>query len=241
VEAIAGVAELGVHPLIARVGSGMLTAIDFAVNQFASSAAVRADVTRVVRNELDERALERQVVRDAAWKGAARGAVSAIPAVIPAAGTAIELASAVADQMVRTVAEARMVLALAHLRGLDVQQTELRRLDILLVLGLSAGAAEIDGDIIRVQGLEISVAELQSGSIPPEAALTLGTAVGTDIVASIAKRRTAGVLLRLLPGGMSVVAAAWYDWRATGSTGKHAVEYFDVVAPLTDASQPARS
>jgi hypothetical protein len=180
-------------------------------------------------------------VRDAAWKGAARGAVSAIPAVIPAAGTAIELASAVADQMVRTVAEARMVLALAHLRGLDVQQTELRRLDILLVLGLSAGAAEIDGDIIRVQGLEISVAELQSGSIPPEAALTLGTAVGTDIVASIAKRRTAGVLLRLLPGGMSVVAAAWYDWRATGSTGKHAVEYFDVVAPLTDASQPARS
>jgi hypothetical protein len=92
-----------------------------------------------------------------------------------------------------------------------------------------------------VQGLEISVAELQSGSIPPEAALTLGTAVGTDIVASIAKRRTAGVLLRLLPGGMSVVAAAWYDWRATGSTGKHAVEYFDVVAPLTDASQPARS
>jgi hypothetical protein len=49
------------------------------------------------------------------------------------------------------------------------------------------------------------------------------------------------VLLRLLPGGMSVVAAAWYDWRATGSTGKHAVEYFDVVAPLTDASQPARS
>lgn len=240
VEAVAGVAELGVHPLIERIGAGMLTAIDFAVGQFASSAAVRADVTRVVRNELDERALERQVVRDAAWKGAARGAVSAIPAVIPAAGTAIELATAVADQLVRTVAEARMVLALAHLRGLDVQQVELRRLDILLVLGLSAGAAEIDGDIIRVQDLEISIAELQSGSIPPEAALALGTAVGTDIVASIAKRRTAGVLLRLLPGGMSVVVAAWYDWRATGNTGKHAVAYFDVVAPLTDASPSAR-
>jgi hypothetical protein len=202
---------------------------------------VRADVTRVVRNELDERALERQVVRDAAWKGAARGAVSAIPAVIPAAGTAIELAAAVADQMVRTVAEARMVLALAHLRGLDVQAVELRRLDILLVLGLSAGAAEIDGDIIRVKDLEISVAELQSGSIPPEAALVLGTAVGTDIVASIAKRRTAGVLLRLLPGGLSVVTAAWYDWRATGSTGKHAVAYFDVVAPLTPAAHSSRS
>jgi len=241
VEAIASIAEMGVHPLIERIGGGMLTAIDFAVGQFANSAAVRADVTRVVRNELDERALERQVVRDAAWKGAARGAVSAIPAVIPAAGTAVELAAAVADQMVRTVAEARMVLALAHLRGLDVQAVELRRLDILLVLGLSAGAAEIDGDIIRVKDLEISVAELQAGAIPPEAALVLGTAVGTDIVASIAKRRTAGVLLRLLPGGLSVVTAAWYDWRATGSTGKHAVAYFDVVAPLTDASQTARS
>ena len=234
ISAITEVASLSVGPLIERIGSGMLTTIDFAVGQFASSAAVRADVTRVVRSELDERALERQVVRDAAWKGAARGAVSAIPAVSPAAGTAVELAAAVADQMVRTVAEARMVLALAHLRGLDVQQTELRRLDILLVLGLAAGAAEIDGSIIRVQELEISVAELQSGTIPPEAALALGTAVGTDIVANIARRRTAGVLLRLLPGGMSVVAAAWYDWRATGSTGKHAVEYFDVVAPLTN-------
>jgi hypothetical protein len=241
IETIAGIAELGMHPLIERIGASMLTAIDFAVNQFASSAAVRADVTRVVRNELDERALERQVVRDAAWKGAARGAVSAIPAVIPAAGTGVELAAAVVDQMVRTVAEARMVLAIAHLRGLDVQQVELRRLDILLVLGLSAGAAEIDGDIIRVQNLEISVAELQAGAIPPEAALALGTAVGTDIVSSIAKRRTAGVLLRLLPGGLSVVTAAWYDWRATGNTGKHAVEYFDVVAPLTPASQTARS
>jgi len=241
VEAIASLAALGVHPLIERIGGGMLTAIDFAVNQFANSAAVRADVTRVVRSELDERALERQVVRDAAWKGAARGAVSAIPAVIPAAGTGIELAAAVADQMVRTVAEARMVLAMAHLRGLDVQKVELRRLDILLVLGLSAGAAEIDGDIIRVQDLEISVAELQAGAIPPEAALALGTAVGTDIVASIAKRRTAGVLLRLLPGGLSVVTAAWYDWRATGNTGKHAVAYFDVVAPMTDTSQTARS
>ncbi len=241
VETIAGIAEIGMHPLIERIGASMLTAIDFAVNQFANSAAVRADVTRVVRNELDERALERQVVRDAAWKGAARGAVSAIPAVIPAAGTGVELAAAIVDQMVRTVAEARMVLAIAHLRGLDVQQVELRRLDILLVLGLSAGAAEIDGDIIRVQNLEISVAELQAGAIPPEAALALGTAVGTDIVSSIAKRRTAGVLLRLLPGGLSVVTAAWYDWRATGNTGKHAVAYFDVVAPLTNASQSTRS
>ena len=234
------VAVMGIAPLIERIGGSMLVAIDFAVGQFASSAAVRADVTRVVRSELDERALERQVVRDAAWRGGARGAVSALPAVIPGAGTAVELATAVADQLVRTVAEARMVLALAHLRGLDVQQTELRRLDILLVLGLSCGAAEIDGDIIRVHDLEIPVAELRTGAIPAEAAFALGTAVATDIVTSIARRRTAGVLLRLLPGGMSIVAAAWYDWRATGSTGKHAVEYFDVIAPLTDASQPAR-
>ena len=97
-----------------------------------------------------------------------------------------------------------------------------------------------DGDIIRVHDLEIPVAELRTGAIPAEAAFALGTAVATDIVTSIARRRTAGVLLRLLPGGMSIVAAAWYDWRATGSTGKHAVEYFDVIAPLTDASQPAR-
>ena len=239
IEAVEALAGIGVGPIVERLGMTMLTGIDFAINRFANSAAVRADVTRVVRSDLDERALERQLVRDAAWKAGARGAISATPAIIPGLGTGAELATAIADQMLRTVLEAHMILGIAHLRGLDMQAVELRRLDILLVLGLACGAAEIEGDVVRVDDLEISIAHLQSGEIPPEAALSLGTAVGVDIVSRIARRRTAGILLRLLPGGASVAAAAWYDWRAAGSVGKHAIAYYDAVHSARNATQPA--
>lgn len=240
VETVADLGGLSVSSLAERVGTGMFTAIDFAISQFATDAAVRADVTRIVRRDLDDRALERQLVRDVAWRSAARGAVSGIPAVIPAAGTAIELGAAVADSLAMTVTEARMVLALAHLRGLDVQATELRRLDIMIVLGMAAGAAEIDGDIIRIGSEELSVDVLRAGTMAPETAVALGSAIGADVVRKVARRRTSGILIRLLPGGISIVAAAWSDWRLTQSVGKQAVEYFDLVAPMQPRLVSAR-
>ena len=241
VETVADLGGLSVSTLAERVGTGMITAIDFAISQFATDTAVRADVTRIVRRDLDDRALERQLVRDVAWRSAARGAVSGIPAVIPAAGTVIELSAAVADSLAMTVTEARMVLALAHLRGLDVQETELRRLDIMIVLGMAAGAAEIDGDVIRIGSEELSIDVLRSGTMPPETAVALGTAIGADVVRKVARRRTSGILIRLLPGGISIVAAAWSDWRLTQSVGKQAVEYFDLVAPMQPRLVSARS
>ncbi len=241
VETIADLGGLSVSTLVERVGIGMFTAIDFAISQFATDTAVRADVTRIVRRDLDDRALERQLVRDVAWRSAARGAVSGSPAVIPAAGTAIELAAAVADSLAMTVTEARMVLALAHLRGLDVQATELRRLDIMIVLGMAAGAAELDGNVIRIGSEELSIDVLRSGTMAPETAVALGSAIGTDVVRKVARRRTSGILIRLLPGGISIVAAAWSDWRLTQSVGKQAVEYFDLVAPMQERAVSARS
>ena len=241
VETVADLGGLSVSTLIERVGTGMFTAIDFAISQFATDTAVRADVTRIVRRDLDDRALERQLVRDVAWRSAARGAVSGIPAVIPAAGTVIELAAAVADSLAMTVTEARMVLALAHLRGLDVQATELRRLDIMIVLGMAAGAAEIDGDVIRIGSEELSIDVLRAGTMPPETAVALGSAIGADVVRKVARRRTSGILIRLLPGGISIVAAAWSDWRLTQSVGKQAVEYFDLVAPMQQLAVSTRS
>ncbi len=228
--------------IAARVGDGMLTAVDFAIGQFATNAAVRADVTRVIRQGMDERALERQLIRDHAWRNGAVGAVSGIPAMIPVAGTGIELAAAIADQAVLTVAEARMILGLAHLRGLDVQDTDRRRLDILIILGLASGAGEIreDEGIIAIAGQELSVDYLRDVAMPRDTVVALCSAIGTDIVRRVAKRRTAGMLLRLMPGGVSVVVAAVSDWKLTGVVGKQAIAYYDVLAPAQNPTGPAR-
>lgn len=231
-----------VGALAARLGDGMISAIDFALNQFATDAAVRADVTRVVRAGLDERALERQLIRDAQWRNGTIGAVSGIPAVIPALGTSVELGAAIADEARMTVAESRMILALAHLRGLDVQDTPRRRLDILVILGLAAGVGEVrekDG-VIRIAGQDLTIAFLRDAELPKETVVALCSAIGADIVRRVASRRAAGLVLRLMPAGISVVSAAVGDWRMTRAVGRQAVAYYDLVAPVPVASDSAR-
>lgn len=233
VDTIAAVGGASTAQLIDRVGTGFLGAVDFALRQFATDMAVRADVARVLRHDLDSRALERQVVRDTAWRGMARGAVSGLPAVIPVAGTAVEVGAAIADSIALTVAESRLVLGLCHLRGLDVQDIEPRRLDVLLVLGLSSGAAVIEDDAIVAAGQRIPVATLRDRDLPDDVAIALSSAVGATIARRVAQRRTSGFLLRLLPAGASVAAAAWYDWKETGVVGRHAIRYLDLVHPET--------
>ncbi|MGA0122240.1 MAG: hypothetical protein ACO3KD_04435 [Gaiellales bacterium] len=220
--------------VIDHAGTGMRTGIDFAIQQFATDAAVRADVTRIVRAGADERALERQLVRDAAWRGAARGAVSGVPAVVPFMGTTVELGAAVADSIALTAAETRLILALEHLRGLDLAHTDRRRLDVLVILALAAGSAEIDerAQAIRVAGRELTLDMLRDEELPHETVVALGASIGADIVRRIARRRTAGFIMRLMPGGVSIAAAAWIDYRLTGEAGRQAIRYLDLVHPV---------
>jgi len=48
------------------------------------------------------------------------------------------------------------------------------------------------------------------------------------------------LLLRLMPGGVSVVVAAVSDWKLTGAVGRQAIAYYDVLAPAQDPTGPAR-
>ena len=232
IETAANIGALSTAQLAVRVGGGLLTAIDFARTQFATDTAVRADVMKIVRLDLDAGALERQLVRDVAWRSAARGAVSGIPAIVPVAGTMIELGAVVADSLLLTVAEARMVLGLCHLRGLDVNDIDRRRLDVLLVLSLAAGAGGIDGDVILVGAEELPLDLLRQAELPPGLSVRLCSTIGAEIVRRVAHRRSSGLLLRLMPGGVSVIAAAWSDWAATGSVGTQAIAYLDLIAPV---------
>ena len=228
--------------LVEHAANGMRTGIDFAIQQFADDAAVRADVIRVVRSGYDERALERQLVRDAAWRGALRGAISGVPAVVPFMGTTVEVGAAIADSIALTVAETRLILALEHLRGLDLSHTDRRRLDVLVILALAAGAAEIDerAGLVRVAGEDLDLAMLRDEELPHDVAVQLAAAIGSDIVRRVARRRTAGFILRLMPAGVSVAAAAWIDYRATGDVGREAIRYLDLVHPVADPRGSAR-
>jgi len=220
--------------VVEESASFILTAVDLALGQFSTDMALRADLARIDHRDLDPAALERQLVRDAAWRSAMRGAVSGVPAIVPGLGTKIELGAATADTLLLAVSQARMILMLCHLRGLSTADLDARRLDILLVLGMAAGSVVIEGDQVRAVGKAIDHDDLRRGAIPREVAAALVMQIAQDIARRVGRRNVHRFILRLVPGGVSVAAAAWIDWSAMGSVGKMAIEFLDVIAPVAD-------
>lgn len=225
--------------VVEQGASFILSSIDVALAQFSTDMALRADLARISHRDLDRAALERQLVRDAAWRSAARGAVSGLPAVIPGLGTKAEIGAATADTLLIAVSQARAVLMLCHLRGLSLSDRDARRLDVLLVLAMAAGAAEVESDVIRAAGKEIAVDDVRAGRIAPEVAAALVAQIASDVARRVSRRNVHRFVLRLLPGGVSVAAAAWIDWSAIGNAGKMAIQYLDVIAPVTETAASA--
>lgn len=225
--------------VVEQGASFILSSIDVALAQFSTDMALRADLARISHRDLDRAALERQLVRDAAWRSAARGAVSGLPAVIPGLGTKAEIGAATADTLLLAVSQARAVLMLCHLRGLSLTDRDARRLDVLLVLAMAAGAAEVEGDVIRAAGKEIAVADVRAGRIAPEVAAALVAQIASDVTRRVSRRNVHRFVLRLMPGGVSVAAAAWIDWSAIGNAGRMAIQYLDVIAPATETTASA--
>jgi uncharacterized protein (DUF697 family) len=225
--------------VVEQGASFILSSIDVALAQFSTDMALRADLARISHRDLDRAALERQLIRDAAWRSAARGAVSGLPAVVPGLGTKAEIGAATADTLLITVSQARAVLMLCHLRGLSLNDREARRLDVLLVLAMAAGAAEVDGEVIRAAGREIAIDDVRAGRIAPEVAAALVAQIASEIARRVSRRNVHRFVLRMMPGGVSVAAAAWIDWSAIGNAGRMAIRYLDVIAPVAETPASA--
>src|SRR4051812_44224560 len=113
--------------------------------------AIEHAVERLRREhpDLPPRALAERVVARRSEMLAAGGAVSALPGVLPGAGTAVELGAALTDITLLTVSQMGLVPTIAALYQRPLENSEERRLDVLLAMGSQGGVVKLrrDGDI----------------------------------------------------------------------------------------------
>lgn len=219
------------EPVVEQVAERLAVATERAIEEIVErrgvSIAVDADVFRLQHPGLDGDALDRALIADRRWRSAAMGALSALPGVVPGAGTSIEVVAAIADALNVTYQQIELALALDHLHGRDVRETDQRILDVLLVLGLEAKVIEHQGDRLVAEDLNLGLAELHAGGVPLEVVGRLNRTVGERVVRRVARRRARVAVGRLIPAGIGVAVAAGADYLALRSAGNAARSYLD--------------
>jgi hypothetical protein len=190
--------------------------------------AVRETVARLRAEHPDDppRELARQLTRTRERQLGASGGVSALPSVLPGFGTAAGVGTALADLSLVTVAQAELVLAIAHIYSRPLEDRAARRLDVLLVLGMQADAVKLHRDgSVEVLGARHRAEEL-SGVEADKLAARVNRKLAAEVVSRLARRR-AGILLGRAVPVVGVGLAAWFDLWSTHSVGGKAVAYFE--------------
>ncbi len=215
-----------VDELAARLTGITETGMEELVRKRALSIAAAVDVYRLRHPQYTGARLDRGLIRRQGWLFTAGGVVTALPGAVPGAGTAVEVAMGLADAGRIIYGQIALVLALAHAHGRDLTRPADRRVDVFCVLALSESEAKIEGEDIVFDDFRVSRAELRRGQLSQDVLTVVNRAAIDTVITRISKRRAKSFLVRLLPFGIGVVAAAGTDYRAAGGAGHAAIAYF---------------
>jgi hypothetical protein len=215
-----------VDELASRLTGITETGMEELVRRRALAIAAAVDVYRLRHPAYTGRRLDRGLIRRQGWLFSAGGVATSLPGVVPGAGTAVEVAVGLADAARIIYGQITLILGLAHAHGRDLSRAADRRIDVLCVLALSESEARIEGDRIVFDEFEIARDDLRRGELSPEVLAVVNRAAIDTVLNRISKRRAKSFLVRLLPFGLGVVAAARTDYKAAGGAGHAATEYF---------------
>lgn len=228
-----------VDELASRLAWITETGMEELVRKRALAIAAAVDVYRLRHPEYTGRRLDRGLIRRQGWLFSAGGVVTALPGVVPGAGTAVEVAVGVADAARIIYGQITLILGLAHAHGRDLTRPADRRVDVFCVLALSESEAKIDGERILFDGFEVTRADLGRGELSEEVLAVVNRTAIDTVINRISKRRAKSFLVRLLPFGIGVIAAAGTDYRAAGGVGHTAVDYFAWIDKAEPPALPA--
>src|SRR5882762_6875102 len=105
--------------LAVRLADQTEQAIELVVRTRAGAIQAAVEVERLQNPQLTDRELAEHLVHAKTKVAATAGALTALPGAIPGAGTAVELAAAVADSAVLVYNQVTMVMAVAFCYGRD--------------------------------------------------------------------------------------------------------------------------
>ncbi len=225
---VGGIADRGLESLTPQIAVGIHRAIDLAVGRRGAAAALKADLFRVDRQDLAGAALDRALIRKASRETGVFSVVTALPSILPVVGTAVEIATATGDETAVAYREVMLILQLLHLHGRDLGDTDARRLDVLLVLGLDTGVVKRDGQKLKIDKVEVVIADLNN-DLPDPVYAALARRIGVRVARHAARRRSLFIGKKLIPFGIGVVMAGSNGLRSVAGVGKATTQYLALI------------
>ena len=173
--------------------------------------------------------LAQELIRSTRRRVAATGALSGAASVVPAVGTIVAIGTVTSQALYALEQEIELVLGIALIFGHELQGSDDRVLEALVVVGVTSGALKLREDVIVAGGERLAIAAVRR--MPSLIVAHAGGRLMTRILSRIATSGAAKVAARVLPLGVGIGVGAGFDWLAVTGLGKAAVRYYGPGGP----------
>jgi hypothetical protein len=192
----------------------------------AREPAIRGQVEELVATNpgLSADQLARLMIRRTRRRVAASAAASGAAAIVPGLGTVLSLGTAAGQSLYALEQEVELVMAVSILYGHELQGSDERLMESLLVVGLAGGAVKLRDAVLVSGGQQVTVAAFRR--LPAAFMARAGSHVLGRVVARIASTRAAGAVAKAAPLAVGMAAGAGFDWFAVTALGRAAVRYY---------------
>jgi hypothetical protein len=167
---------------------------------------------------------------------ATTAAASGVAAIAPGIGTIISLGTVASQSLYALEQEVELVLSIALLYGHELQGSDERLLEALLVVGMAGGAVKVREELLVAGGQKVTVAAFRR--LPQAWMLRGGSHVLARLLGRVLSTRAAATVVRVAPLAVGMTAGAGFDWLAVTGLGRAAMRYYGPLGPLGQLSAP---
>lgn len=197
----------------------------------------RVDELRAENPGRGPEALARKLIRSTRYRVAATGAATGAVAIAPGLGTVLALGAAAGQGLYALEQETELVLAIAMLYGQELEGSDERLLEALVVVGLAGGAIKLRDDVLVAGGRRITITAFRH--LPQAWAGRAGGHFLARVLGRGLSRRAAVTVTRVIPLAVGVAAGAGFDWAAVTLLGRAAMRYYARAAARAAPLPPA--
>ena len=193
--------------------------------------AIRANVDHVRASHplFDNHQLSRELIRSTRRRVAATGALSGAVSIAPGLGTVLAIGTITSQTLYALEQEIELVLGIAMIFGHELESSDERVLEALVVVGITSGAVKLREEVLVAGGERLTIAAFRK---VPELLLAHG---GGRLVARILTRTAtssmARMAARVVPLGVGVAVGAGFDWVTVTGLGRAAMRYYGPGGP----------
>lgn len=207
----------------------------------AREPAIRQRVVelRGANPDLTTDQLARKLIAATRRTVAATAAASGAVALAPGLGTVLALGSIASQTLFALEQETELVLAIAILYGHELESSDKRLLEALVVIGIAGGAVKLRENLLVAGGQRVAVTAFRH--LPESFLGRSGGRVLSRIITRLGAQGLATRAVRVMPLAVGMAAGASFDWVAVTSLGRAAMAYYGPGGPASPRPRLAAS